>query len=458
MSGTAVAPHSLLRAAALAALALAGAAACRPTEPASTSDTWRRQEEPPPKLPPVPPPDFELEALAFLDGPLYEKKRDAFLNREPKDPERLRRLERHPDWRIATEAGILRGHLEHPAIYAGFLEQLEKAKFNTAPAAPGGERRWESSFRPWEDTSPYYRRHLVPLCREIVWKHRLTHNADWFNVASMMLTRFGDARSVDALVWLVWNLGDDHELELGVAHTAARLPGGSEGLDRALRRVDHILRAAERAGMASPPAEEHSVELVRHAKRPKGDVAYEFEGLKVVRGEVYEKKRDAWIAARERYRPWLLPLSLDPSDPDPGHVAHILVSWMDHRAAYGRFLQELDDETRRPGWGPEAERALLRRFLDDKELREEALALSWESILKFSSTWPRSKVLFFFGVLRALPDERSLDPIMAYLAEPRDDEEIAHAVEAGAVIPGFSRRIRALREKRDRVISVTRRR
>jgi len=120
-------------------------------------------------------PQFELEALKYIDGPLYTKHRDAWLASTPKVREILRRQEQEPDWRAKVTARILLAWLDHRPEAEKLLDRIDHANWERERDNVGGIAVIPAGFSGWSFDHPQFYGWLLPLC----WEAALKRNKEW---------------------------------------------------------------------------------------------------------------------------------------------------------------------------------------------------------------------------------------------------------------------------------------
>lgn len=145
--------------------------------------------------------------------------------------------------------------------------------------------------------------------------------------------------------------------------------------------------------------------------------------LRAVRGDLYRQRRDAFLGAvTPQIRASLEQAATSP-DPAQATTAAILVGWMEHGELYRSILAELDAldaktiSSSKVGfdmvWNDFAERA-------KETWRETILPLSWERVTRFTGEVPVWHTITFLRMIRAVPDARSVDPVIVGLESTSD--------------------------------------
>lgn len=148
----------------------------------------------------------------------------------------------------------------------------------------------------------------------------------------------------------------------------------------------------------------------------------EFEQAKLLAGPAYDAHRDALLnstpdleaklLAYRQGQPWQTPIT-----------AAMLDGWRKHAALYKSVLDELNsidiewERKKVTGMAGIWEAFALRAH---QEFKTDILPLCWEVILKHAADWPQWKVITFLRMMEAVPDERSVDPLISFLETASD--------------------------------------
>ncbi|MCP3868899.1 MAG: hypothetical protein GY703_12540 [Gammaproteobacteria bacterium] len=160
--------------------------------------------------------------------------------------------------------------------------------------------------------------------------------------------------------------------------------------------------------------------------------------LTATKGGVYQAYRDQWLAAPEANR-------VIRSDELPGEAdweadtqKKILLGWEENRDLYSTVLKAIDDvdvafrmKTVAGMAGVYGE--YYRRA--QSEYQDRILPLCWEAALKFDGHWPGWKIMTFLHMLRALPNDRSVDPVLHVLTTSNSREVRETAAKVLAALP-----------------------
>lgn len=140
--------------------------------------------------------------------------------------------------------------------------------------------------------------------------------------------------------------------------------------------------------------------------------------LRVAKGALYKKRRDALLAAPPAtLRSSLEQLSTSP-DAAQATTTSILVGWMDHRPLYEAILAELDAvDVGTVGASQVGFEMVWRKFNERaaRTWKHAVLPLCWEEITRFASGAPDWRISTFLSMIRAVPDVRSVEPVFAAL-------------------------------------------
>ncbi len=127
-------------------------------------------------------------------------------------------------------------------------------------------------------------------------------------------------------------------------------------------------------------------------------------------GDLYQKEKEKLLSSEEHVSA-LLEESRD-SDQWEYHIAaSIIDGWRKHGKLYETVLGEIE--------AIDAEK--YRQTV--KGIEKDILPLCWEMILKFGNQYEQWKIITFLYMISAVPDERSIEPLMWFI-ENTDSEEL----------------------------------
>lgn len=145
----------------------------------------------------------------------------------------------------------------------------------------------------------------------------------------------------------------------------------------------------------------------------------EFEALRGLHGEDYARQRDRVLADRTAVMAYLPTYAGDP-DWLWRTLAAIVRGWSEHAALYRQVLAELDqvnvaaESQQVTGisriWTVFGMNARI-------DYGPAILPLCWEVILKFGDLWPRWKVITFLEMIGAVPQAKSVEPVLTFMQE-----------------------------------------
>lgn len=154
-------------------------------------------------------------------------------------------------------------------------------------------------------------------------------------------------------------------------------------------------------------------------------------------GDLYQKEKEKLLSSAE-YVSALLEESRD-SDQWEDHIAaSIIDGWHKHGKLYEIVLGEIEsidaEKYRQTVKGIEDvwDTYSVKAF---NNYKKDILPLCWEMILKFGNQYEEWKIITFLYMISALPDERSIEPVM-HLIENTDKEELRRrAAKAISFLP-----------------------
>lgn len=148
----------------------------------------------------------------------------------------------------------------------------------------------------------------------------------------------------------------------------------------------------------------------------------EFEQAKRLAGPAYDAHRDALLKGTQDLDAKLL--AYRQSHPwQTAITAAMLDGWRKHTALYKSVLHELNsididwERKKVSGIAGIWEAFALRAH---QEYKTDILPLCWEVILKHAADWPPWKVITFLRMMEAVPDEQSVEPLIAFLETAPD--------------------------------------
>lgn len=414
----------------------------------------------------------DFEALKWLSGTIYTKKRDEWLASTPGVRNFLEQEKHSRDWRTSITAQILLGWLDHRSAYEAFSREIEQKDWTRIRKSILG------SHEVWQDYGsraagiPEYGEMMLPLCWEVVLKQplRLISNSpsEWLAAAKArtlrtMLQYRHDPRSIEPLFWYMQNV------DPGVAEVTLRF-FPADPLKRRINRLlvdqqatfqaledhlDPVVLPSRSNGVQPRVQEEDAILTPTVAPDPEGETAanqsFDFEALKWITGPLYTKKRDEWLASTRDARLILLRHQQD-KDWRTSITATILLGWLEHRSEYEALVRELDQVEwekieQKPGWKSVWE-TYAKRVRDNPQLGEMLLHLCWEVVLKRHGEWRHGTTVAFFEMLRERPDERSIEPLFWYLqnvARDQTERDLAARALARTPVEPLKRRVARLR-------------
>lgn len=148
----------------------------------------------------------------------------------------------------------------------------------------------------------------------------------------------------------------------------------------------------------------------------------EFEETQRLAGSAYDAHRDTLLKSTQDLEAKLLAYRQSQAW-QTAITATILDGWRKHAALYQSVLNELNsidiDWERKKVTGIAGiwEAFALRAH---QEFKTDILPLCWEVILKHGADWPQWKVITFLRMMEAVPDERSVEPLIAFLETATD--------------------------------------
>ena len=136
-----------------------------------------------------------------------------------------------------------------------------------------------------------------------------------------------------------------------------------------------------------------------------------------------------------------------------GLTARILLGWLDHGEHFARLLADLDAENFAEAQASiKGPRLIWDRYTAREltELGDARLPLCWEALLKHAHDWPPPKLGTFTWMLRTTRHPRSIDVVLAFVAETSSAALAEYALRA--LLPGndpavLARELQAARER-----------
>jgi len=167
---------------------------------------------------------FELEALKYLDGPLYTKHRDAWLRNTPNAGEVLRLQEQQPDWRTKVTARILLTWLDHRTEAERLLDDVDHVDWGRERRKVSGSAPVPDDRRTWGSEHPELHGLLLPLCWEAALKRRKEwhENKRWIFFA--MMQRAADELTLEVLFWYLQVIADSRSEQALALSGLRRMP------------------------------------------------------------------------------------------------------------------------------------------------------------------------------------------------------------------------------------------
>jgi hypothetical protein len=175
-------------------------------------------------------------------------------------------------------------------------------------------------------------------------------------------------------------------------------------------------------------AQQVSTDLKVHRNRKECiimNLSQQFNILTQINRDEYQYLRKALT---DNPQPLKSLIAVNTSDTDWRRRIHadILQAWLQHKKMYLSILRDLDavnvEKESRTAVG-------ISRIWDaysfkaQKEYKHTVLPLSWEVILKFEGHWPNWKVITFLRMIAAVPDKRSIEPLL-WLLEHTDNSSL----------------------------------
>jgi hypothetical protein len=198
--------------------------------------TCAPEKPPPPREAPPPSaserttidPQLELEALKYVDGPLYTKHRDGWLARTPSARELLRRQEQQRDWRARAMARILLTWLDHREQAEDLLDRVEHTRWEYDGSEAAGSRGPPGGYPAWSRLHPEEHGWLFPVCWEAMLKRYKEWSYEKRSIFLSMLHRDPNTElnelTVDVSFWYLQAIAETtRERTLG-AHGLLEMP------------------------------------------------------------------------------------------------------------------------------------------------------------------------------------------------------------------------------------------
>jgi hypothetical protein len=133
--------------------------------------------------------------------------------------------------------------------------------------------------------------------------------------------------------------------------------------------------------------------------------------------------------------------------------AEILAGWRNHRDMYESVLAELDavdvawESKKVTGISGVWDRFALRA---QREYQAAILPLCWEVLLARDEEWPDWKVVTFLRMLEAVPDDRSIEPLIAFVETTRPPALRGVGADALSRQPAVATRLAVIARLEDR--------
>lgn len=174
--------------------------------------------------------------------------------------------------------------------------------------------------------------------------------------------------------------------------------------------------------------------------------------LTTTKGSVYQGYRDQWLADKAASRAFLSGKRPIDAAWESRIQEKILLGWDKNGDLYSSVLKKIDGidvafqlktVSGMAGVYGEYYRRAKSEYLDP------ILPLCWEACLKFDGHWPDWKVMIFLHMLRALPNELSVDPVFHVLTTSDNIEVRETAAKVLTALPPslVKARLPALTEK-----------
>ncbi|MCP4349979.1 MAG: hypothetical protein GY795_31240 [Desulfobacterales bacterium] len=142
-----------------------------------------------------------------------------------------------------------------------------------------------------------------------------------------------------------------------------------------------------------------------------------FEKLKIKMGNDYLKDREYLLHSipdiKERVQSYQ-----DDSNWQNRILAGILAGWSDHDKLYSKVLADLDAvDLERELQTVTGISGVWNKFAltAQNEYKSDILPLCWESLMKFHNEWPEWKLITFMRMIVAVPDEKSIYPLISLI-------------------------------------------
>jgi hypothetical protein len=166
--------------------------------------------------------EFDFEALKWVSGPLYTRKRDEWLTLVPDARARLARYEQDRDWRTSVTALILLGWLDHRSAYEALFPEIEESFRRLKPGNIMGNNVVWGAYGDRARLEPEFAGMVFPLCLEVLLKRHRELAFHMMRTFLEMLQQMKDERAIEPVLWYMQNVAQD-ESERGLGTFVLRL-------------------------------------------------------------------------------------------------------------------------------------------------------------------------------------------------------------------------------------------
>jgi hypothetical protein len=184
-----------------------------------------------------------------------------------------------------------------------------------------------------------------------------------------------------------------------------------------------------------------------------------FELLTVTKGSVYQAYRNQLLANKAANQEFLLGVESTGDDWKVRIQEKILLGWERNEDLYLSVLKKIDGidvefQLKTVAGMAAVYGEYYRRA--QKEYLDLILPLCWEAILKFDGKWPEWKIMIFLHMLRSLPNDISVNPVLHVLTTSDSREVRETAAKVLSVLPSNLVKVRlpALMEKYQNIIDL----
>ena len=170
-------------------------------------------------------PQFEIEALKYVEGPLYTKHRDAWLRSTPNARDLLRRYEQSHDWHNKVTAKILLAWLDHRPEAEKLLARADHEDWDKERNFRGGNLYIPQSYAEWTARQPELHGWVLPLCWEAALKRRKEWPDEKRRIFFAALKLVPNELTIEVMFWFLRALAEnDNDRSLALSAIALMPP------------------------------------------------------------------------------------------------------------------------------------------------------------------------------------------------------------------------------------------